>query len=91
MHNDVTLFFLAQGFTTSINQMAGILQTLAMLFCFGGLVGAVIQGFGERSITSMKFGLIIAVVAGLAWIITTTVFKSGGNVGGQNITPQAVN
>ena len=71
---------LAVSLTAGLNSAAGILQAIALVICFGGLIGAIIQAFSERSASGLKFGLVVAAVAGLAWAIITTFFTAGGDV-----------
>ena len=81
---------LAVSLTAGLNSAAGILQAIALVICFGGLIGAIIQAFLERSASGLKFGLVVAAVAGLAWAIITTFFTAGGNQIA-NINPTQVN
>jgi hypothetical protein len=88
--SDLAGRLLAVSLISGLNSAAGILQAIALVICFGGLIGAVIQAFSERSASGLKFGLVVAAVAGLSWAIITTFFTAGGNQTG-NINPTQVN
>jgi hypothetical protein len=88
--SDLTGRLLAVSLVSGLNSAAGILQAIALVICFGGLIGAIIQAFAERSASGLKFGLVVAAVAGLAWAIVTTFFTAGGNQT-SNINPTQIN
>src|SRR5258708_17700466 len=44
---------LAVSLTAGLNSAAGILQAIALVICFGGLIGAIIQAFSERSASGL--------------------------------------
>src|SRR5258708_32305940 len=70
---------LAVSLTAGLNSAAGILQAIALVICFGGLIGAVIQAFSVRSADGLKFGVVVAAVAGLSGAIITEFVPAGGN------------
>jgi hypothetical protein len=54
-----------------LDSVAGIIQAVSMVVCLASLLGAIFQGFRERSVGGVKTALTIAAVAGLAWTIVT--------------------
>jgi hypothetical protein len=90
----VSLLFLsnplaAVSLAQSLGTAGGIIQAIALVAVFGGLVGACISALSEKHIGGVKTSLIIAAIGGLSWIIALAFFSAGGAT--SNITLQAVN
>jgi hypothetical protein len=81
--------FIAAGLTQALGGFLGILQGVAALAFYGGLIGALVAGLSERHIGSAKNALVIAGLGGVAWLLVTAFFAAGGN--NVNITAQQIN
>jgi len=80
---------LAAGLSQALGQAGGIISTISLVAVFGSLIGACIAALTERHLSGVKTALVIAAVAGLAWIICQAFFVAGGL--STNINLQAVN
>jgi hypothetical protein len=78
---------MAAGLLAGLDSVAGIIQAVSMVVCLASLLGAIFQGFHERSVGGVKTALTIAAVAGLSWTIVTAVYTAGGF--SANIQPNA--
>ena len=56
---------MAAGLLAGLDSVAGIIQAVSMVVCLASLLGAIFQGFHERSVGGVKTALTIAAVAGL--------------------------
>lgn len=77
--NLVPLLAAAGGLTQNLGQVAGVLNAIAILLFFGGLLMAAIMFMIGRT-EYLKYGLVGAGVGGLAWVIVTTFFQAGNGV-----------
>ena len=85
----MTELFFAAGLSQALGTAAGVLNAIGFLAAFGCLIGASLSGMGERGIQGIKIALILAIVAGLAFLIAQAIFAAGGAT--PNITPQPIN
>lgn len=76
---------LLQAFQTA----AGVIEGVGFIAAAAALIGSVISGFGERSVSGMKISLILAIIAGCAFLIVGAFFAAGGWQ--TQITPTALN
>lgn len=81
--------FLAVDILQALGGVAGIINAIALVAMFGGLVGAIINSMGEKNISGVKISLVISALGGLAWVIVTAFFTAGGQQA--NVNMQAVN
>ena len=81
------IFPIVAGLLAGLDSVAGIIQAVSMVVCLASLLGAIFQGFHERSVGGVKTALTIAAVAGLSWTIVTAVYTAGGF--SANIQPNA--
>lgn len=77
--NVVPLLAAAGGLTQNLGQVAGVLNAIAILLFFGGLLMAAIMFMIGRT-EYLKYGLVGSGVGGLAWVIVTTFFEAGNGV-----------
>lgn len=77
--NVVPLLAAAGGLTQNLGQVAGVLNSIAILLFFGGLLMAAIMFMIGRT-EYLKYGLVGSGVGGLAWVIVTTFFEAGNGV-----------
>jgi hypothetical protein len=84
---EITFFPVVAGLLAGLDSVAGIIQAVSMVVCLASLLGAVFQGFHERSVGGVKTALTIAAIAGLSWTIVTAVYTAGGF--SANIQPNA--
>jgi hypothetical protein len=73
----------------ALDTAAAVIQGIGFLAAASALIGACISGFGERSISGLKISLILAIIAGLAFLIAQAFFSAGGWT--STITPGALN
>lgn len=81
--------FLGAGLLQALQTAAGVIQGIGFLAAAAALIGSVISGFGERSVSGLKISLILAIVAGVAFLIVGAFFAAGGWA--TQITPGALN
>lgn len=62
----------------ALGQAAGTINTISLVIVFAALIGACVAAFSERHVGGVKIALVICAVAGLAWVITKTMFQAGG-------------
>jgi len=84
---EILFFPVVAGLLAGLDSVAGIIQAVSMVICLASLLGAVFQGFHERSVGGVKTALTIAAIAGLSWTIVTAVYNAGGF--SANIQPNA--
>jgi hypothetical protein len=82
-----SFFPIMAGLLAGLDSVAGIIQAVSMVVCLASLLGAVFQGFHERSVGGVKTALTIAAIAGLSWTIVKAVYTAGGF--SANIQPNA--
>ena len=73
-----SFFPVVAGLLSGLDGIAGIIQGVSMVVCLASLLGAMFQGFFERSVGGVKTALVIAAMAGLAWTIVQAVYMAGG-------------
>src|SRR5258708_36755546 len=77
---EITLFPVAVGLLAGLDSAAGIIQAVSMVVCLASLLGAIFQGFHERSVGGVKTALTIAAVAGVCLENGDPVFTAGGGL-----------
>jgi hypothetical protein len=77
--NVLPLLAAAGGLTQNLGQVAGVLNSIAILLFFGGLLMAAIMFMIGRT-EYLKYGLVGSGIGGLAWVIVTTFFEAGNGV-----------
>jgi hypothetical protein len=75
----VPLLAAAGNLQQNLGQVAGVLNAIAVLLFFGGLLMAAIMFMIGRT-EYLKYGLVGAGLGGLAWVIVTTFFQAGSGV-----------
>ncbi len=70
--------FLAAGLMQALSNAAGVINAIGFIAVFGGLIGAAIMALSERHIGGVKTAIVIALVAGLAFLIVGALFTAGG-------------
>jgi hypothetical protein len=80
---------LAAGLNQALGTAGGIIQAIALVAVFGGIIGAVVSALSEKHLAGVKTSLVIAAIGGLAWLIATSFFAAGGAP--TNIQLQQVN
>ena len=63
----------------NLGQVAGVLNAIAVILFFGGLLMSAIMFMIGRT-EYLKYGLVGAGLGGLAWVIVTTFFQAGSGV-----------
>ena len=63
----------------NLGQVAGVLNAIAILLFFGGLLMSAIMFMIGRT-EYLKYGLVGAGLGGLAWVIVTTFFQAGNGI-----------
>jgi hypothetical protein len=63
----------------NLGQVAGVLNAIAILLFFGGLLMSAIMFMIGRT-EYLKYGLVGSGLGGLAWVIVTTFFQAGNGV-----------
>ena len=63
----------------NLGQVAGVLNAIAVILFFGGLLMSAIMFMIGRT-EYLKYGLVGAGLGGLAWVIVTTFFTAGNGV-----------
>ena len=63
----------------NLGQVAGVLNAIAGILFFGGLLMSAIMFMIGRT-EYLKYGLVGAGLGGLAWVIVTTFFQAGSGV-----------
>ena len=72
--------FLAQAnLQQNLGQVAGVLNAIAVILFFGGLLMAAIMFMIGRT-EYLKYGLVGSGIGGLAWVIVTTFFEAGNGI-----------
>ena len=69
----------AGGLTESLGKVAGVLNAIAILLFFGGLLMSAIMFMIGRT-EYLKYGLVGSGLGGLAWVIVNTFFVAGTGV-----------
>ena len=85
----LTLPVAATSFNTSMSSALGIINAIAAVICFGGLISSIFMYMSGQH-TFLKQALVGSAVAGLAWVIIQTFFSAGGQ-SVDNITVTAPN
>ena len=83
----MTLFYLqlaANAITGPLGNAAGIIQDVAMVATYGGLVGAIVAAYSGRDMGNVKTALVISAVGGLAWLLVVAFFGASGSNPGIN-------
>ena len=75
----------ANAITQPLGNAAGVIQDIAMVCFFGGLVGALVGAYAGRDFSGVKAALVISAIGGLAWLITVAFFAAGGSTPGINV------
>jgi hypothetical protein len=68
----------AAGLVQALGNAAAIINAIAMVAVFGGLVSAAVMALSERGLAGVKTALVIAAIGALAWLICTAFFQAGG-------------
>ena len=63
----------------NLGQVAGVLNAIAVILFFGGLLMSAIMFMIGRT-EYLKYGLVGSGVGGLAWVIVTTFFQAGNGI-----------
>ena len=69
----------AGDLVTSLSAVASVLNAIAIVLFFGGLLMAAIMFMIGRT-EYLKYGLVGAGLGGLAWVIVTTFFQAGSGI-----------
>lgn len=80
---------IAAGLGQALGGAAGIVNAVALVAFFAGLVTALVLALSERHTGGIGTALVISAVGGCAWVIMQTCFQVGGQQ--TNITMQPVN
>jgi hypothetical protein len=80
---------LAAGLLQALGGAAAVINAIAMVAVFGGLVSATVSALSERGLAGVKVSLVIAAICALAWLICQAFFAAGGNA--PNIQMGAIN
>ena len=75
----------ANAITQPLGNAAGVIQDIAMVATFGGLIGALVGAMAGRDFSGVKNSLVIAALGGLAWLIVVAFFTAGGSTPGINL------
>ena len=76
-HDNLANFaVLAAGLNQALGAAGGIIQAIALVAVFGGIIGAVVSALREKHLAGVKTSLVIAAIGGLAWLIATSFFAS---------------
>jgi hypothetical protein len=89
LDNLASFTMLAAGLNQALGTAGGIIQAIALVAVFGGIIGAVVSALSEKHLAGVKTSLVIAAIGGLAWLIATAFFAAGGAQ--TNIQLQQVN
>ena len=82
---------LAAGLGQALGSAGGVINGIGLVAVFGGLIGAAINGLGERNMGGMKTSLVISAVGALAWLIAQAMFAAGGNAPNITLNANALN
>ena len=77
--NFVPILGAAGNLQQNLGQVAGVLNAIAVILFFGGLLMSAIMFMIGRT-EYLKYGLVGAGLGGLAWVIVTTFFQAGSGV-----------
>jgi hypothetical protein len=90
MTNMLRMPLVAASLTQALGGAAGVIGAIALVIMTAALIAACAEGITQRHVGGVKVSLVIAAVAGLAWVITQAFFTAGG-MPTNNITVQNVN
>ena len=90
MTNILSMPFVAASLTQALGGAAGLIGAIALVIITAALITGCAEGITQRHVGGVKVSLVIAAVAGLAWVITQAFFTAGG-MPTNNITVQNVN
>ena len=79
LNNFVPILGAAGNLQQDLGQVAGVLNAIAVILFFGGLLMSAIMFMIGRT-EYLKYGLVGAGLGGLAWVIVTTFFQAGSGV-----------
>ena len=79
INNIMPVLAVAGGLQDNLGQVAGVLNAIAILLFFGGLLMSAIMFMIGRT-EYLKYGLVGAGLGGLSWVIVTTFFEAGNGV-----------
>ena len=79
LNNFVPILGAAGNLQQNLGQVAGVLNAIAVILFFGGLLMSAIMFMIGRT-EYLKYGLVGAGLGGLAWVIVTTFFQAGSGV-----------
>jgi hypothetical protein len=82
-------FLFLGGLLQAFQTAASVIEGVGFVSSAAAIIGAVLSGMGERSLGGMKISLVLAIIAGCAWLITGVFFAAGG--WNTNIAPGALN
>lgn len=86
---NIQLFFFIGALLEALNTASGVINGVGFVAAAAALIGACISGFGERSVSGLKISLILAVIAGTAFLVAGAFFSAGG--WNTTVTPGALN
>jgi len=66
----------SNSWNTGFNQVLGLLNMIGLVLAFGGLLFAAVM-FMMGQTERVLYGVVGAVIGGLAWVITKTMFQNG--------------
>ena len=79
LHTITPILGAAGNLQQNLGQVARVLNAIAVILFFGGLLMSAIMFMIGRT-EYLKYGLVGAGLGGLAWVIVTTFFQAGSGV-----------
>jgi hypothetical protein len=74
--NSASFAVLAAGLAQALGTAGGIIQAIALVAVFGGIIGAMVSALSEKHLAGVKTSLVIAAIGGSAWLIATAFFAA---------------
>jgi hypothetical protein len=77
LENLANFAVLAAGLNQALGTAGGIIQAIALVAVFGGIIGAVVSALSEKHLAGVKTSLVIAAIGGVGLVDCNFVLRSG--------------
>jgi hypothetical protein len=82
----MTNLILGASLLQALSGAAGIIAAIGFIVMVGALIGACVEALMQRHVGGVKVAIVIAAVAGLAFVICGAMWAAGGMPNNINIT-----